>query len=125
MPRFHSPTDEAIGARLRTYRQAARLSQSDVGNHLGVTFQQIQKYENGKNRLSGSRLVEVSRLLKVEPGVILGTNGAAGGTNEHFDALTDRNVVKMVIALKGLPKPRRTAVAIAVLELIRAFGAKA
>jgi transcriptional regulator with XRE-family HTH domain len=44
------------------------LTQSDVADHLGISFQQIQKYELGRNRISASRLHEAAQLLKVEVG---------------------------------------------------------
>jgi transcriptional regulator with XRE-family HTH domain len=126
MPRSakQSAADKAIGARLRAYRQASGLSQSDVGQKIGVTFQQIQKYEKGSNRLSGSRLIEVAHLFKVEPAKLLGVNGG-GPSNEEFEALSDPGVTKMILAMKHLTKQRRSAVAAAVVDLIRAFGAKA
>jgi transcriptional regulator with XRE-family HTH domain len=52
--------DLDIGARLRTARLAAGLTQERLGKKLGITFQQIQKYEKGANRLSGSRLVQAA-----------------------------------------------------------------
>lgn len=62
-----TPTDidKHVGARLRLRRAHLKLSQSDLGNKLGVTFQQIQKYERGTNRVGASRLFHVGRVLKV------------------------------------------------------------
>jgi transcriptional regulator with XRE-family HTH domain len=48
--------DIRVGERLRALRRAARLTQTALGNRIGVTFQQVQKYENGSNRMSASRL---------------------------------------------------------------------
>ena len=118
-----SRIDRAIGQRLRAYRLAAGMSQTAVGNHLGVTFQQIQKYEKGVNRLSGSRLVAVTELLNVKPEQLLGTNGA-GPSQDEFAALGDRDINKIVIALSRLSRPQRQAVAKSVLSMVRAFGAK-
>ena len=56
--------DIQIGLRLRAYRKAANITQEKLGKALGVTFQQIQKYENGKNRLSGSRMLIVLKTLQ-------------------------------------------------------------
>ena len=100
------------------------MSQSEVGNHLGVTFQQIQKYEKGVNRLSGSRLVAVTELLHVKPEQLLGTNGGGGPSQDEFAALSDRHINKIVIALNQLSGPQREAVAKSVLSMVRAFGAK-
>jgi transcriptional regulator with XRE-family HTH domain len=57
--------DKAIGARLKMYRQRANISQTALGKHLGVSFQQVQKYENGTNRISAATLIRISRFLNV------------------------------------------------------------
>jgi transcriptional regulator with XRE-family HTH domain len=85
-PKTKSQIDRAIGQRLRAYRLAAGMSQTAVGDHLGVTFQQIQKYEKGVNRLSGARLVAVTELLHVKPELLLGANGS-GPSQDEFAAL--------------------------------------
>lgn len=58
------PVDVYVGAKLKTKRTAQGLSQSEIGRHLGVTFQQVQKYEKGVNRIGPSKLYEVAQLLK-------------------------------------------------------------
>ena len=58
-------TDERIGQIIRVRRLAKGLTQSQLGDELGVTFQQIQKYENGTNRVGSGRLYEIARLLEV------------------------------------------------------------
>lgn len=55
--------DKVIGARIRIYRQERNLSQADLGHKLGVTFQQVQKYETGANRVGAARLLEIARHL--------------------------------------------------------------
>lgn len=50
------PVDIEVGARLRAFRESAGVTQSDLGRAIGVTFQQVQKYETGANRVSSSRL---------------------------------------------------------------------
>jgi len=56
--------DRVIGLRVKTYRDINGLSQTELGNAIGVTFQQIQKYESGKNKVSVSRLIDVCTVLK-------------------------------------------------------------
>jgi transcriptional regulator with XRE-family HTH domain len=119
--------DRAIGARLRAARLAQKFSQTDVGAKLGVTFQQIQKYENGKNRIAGSRLLAVCELLKIKPEMLLGlSNGASSGYNnpDALAVLHDRHMTRMIIALNHLPAGQRHAVATAVIDMVRAFGGK-
>lgn len=57
--------DELIGRRIRLRRQNLAYSQEKLGNMVGLTFQQIQKYESGKNRISASRLWEFSKVLEI------------------------------------------------------------
>jgi transcriptional regulator with XRE-family HTH domain len=59
--------DVYIGARLRTRRMILGMSQSEIGELLGVTFQQIQKYENGSNRIAAHRLRLTASVLEVSP----------------------------------------------------------
>jgi transcriptional regulator with XRE-family HTH domain len=57
--------DAYVGSRIRLCRVSACVSQEQLGRALGITFQQIQKYENGANRVGASRLFEISRCLGV------------------------------------------------------------
>jgi transcriptional regulator with XRE-family HTH domain len=57
--------DVQVGKRLREFREARKLSQTDLAGALGITFQQVQKYENGHNRVSASRLHDAACFLKV------------------------------------------------------------
>jgi transcriptional regulator with XRE-family HTH domain len=62
-PRGPTVMDADIGFRVRQSRLAINMSQSDLGKKLGVSFQQIQKYELGLNRISASRLYEICKTL--------------------------------------------------------------
>jgi transcriptional regulator with XRE-family HTH domain len=57
------PVDVVVGRRLRERRIAARISQAELATELGVSAQQVQKYENGTNRVSASKLFEIARCL--------------------------------------------------------------
>ncbi|ACS51942.1 transcriptional regulator [Bartonella grahamii as4aup] len=57
--------DLFIGKKIRLKRKMLKMSQTTLGQHLGVTFQQIQKYEKGLNRVSAGRLMEISDILNV------------------------------------------------------------
>lgn len=57
------PLDIALGARIRARRRELRLSQGELGNAVGITFQQVQRYEHGINRIGFSRLVEIAEAL--------------------------------------------------------------
>ena len=57
--------DGHVGSRVRTRRTLLGLNQTQLGYALGITFQQVQKYENGSNRVSASRLYQMSKILDV------------------------------------------------------------
>ncbi len=67
-----SDDDVRIGQRIKSARLARGISQSNLGEMLGVTFQQVQKYETGTNRVSGSRLIAIGSMLDVSVGSLLG-----------------------------------------------------
>ena len=60
------PVDIHVGERLRAARLVQNLSQTDLAKAVGLTFQQIQKYEKGTNRVSASKLFEFAKFLNVE-----------------------------------------------------------
>jgi len=62
------PVDVHVGSRIKLRRQILKVSQTELADALGLSFQQIQKYENGSNRISASRLHDVAKVLKTPPG---------------------------------------------------------
>jgi transcriptional regulator with XRE-family HTH domain len=62
-----NPIDRHVGSRVRMRRVMLRMSQEKLGEALGLTFQQVQKYEKGTNRIGASRLQQISRTLDVPP----------------------------------------------------------
>ena len=65
MPKQTTDVDRLVGIRITALRKARGLSQTALGNAVGVTFQQVQKYEKGQNRVGAGRLREIARLLEV------------------------------------------------------------
>jgi transcriptional regulator with XRE-family HTH domain len=60
-----NPIDKHVGARVRMRRMMLSMSQEKLGDALGLTFQQVQKYEKGTNRIGASRLQQISNILQV------------------------------------------------------------
>ena len=60
-----NPIDKHVGGRVRMRRMMLEMSQSTLGDGLGITFQQVQKYEKGTNRMGASRLQHISHILQV------------------------------------------------------------
>lgn len=76
-----NPIDVFIGGRIRHFRKLRRISQVELAASVGTTFQQIQKYENGSNRVSGSRLWMISQSLEVPVALFFeGINSRIGRT---------------------------------------------
>ena len=61
--RTGNPVDVAVGARIRNLRLRNKLSQEEVGRRLKISFQQVQKYEKGTNRVGASRLSELAKIF--------------------------------------------------------------
>ncbi|MCI4662684.1 MAG: helix-turn-helix transcriptional regulator [Neomegalonema sp.] len=93
MNKSPNPIDVHVGGRVRLRRMVVGMSQEKLGEQLGLTFQQVQKYEKGANRIGASRLFEIARLLGVtvqfffedlpdgvDPGVVNGMREEAHDT---------------------------------------------
>lgn len=79
------PVDLYVGARLRIRRKMMGLSQTQVADALGITFQQIQKYERGANRISASKLYDAAKLLQAPVSYFFeGLDETDGGIDDGF-----------------------------------------
>src|SRR4051812_21213356 len=97
----------AIGARLRTRRRQLGLSQSMLAEALGVSFQQVQKYERGANRIAASTLVAAAEALGVSVGWLVGEEGGgAGDDDEVFRPLARPGALEMLQAFTAIPDNR-------------------
>ena len=85
-----NPIDIHVGSRVRLRRMMLGMSQEKLGEQLGITFQQIQKYEKGTNRIGASRLQHIARVLSVPVSFFFedapGGEADAGGLAEHNSA---------------------------------------
>lgn len=119
MPR---DTDIHIGRRLRQARLARGLSQSALGEKLGVTFQQIQKYESGANRIGGSRLWDISGVLGVSVGYFFEglDHGVGAGSAEasRDEPPITRRALDVAREIDSIPDD---ALKLQILRLVRAI----
>lgn len=79
--------DRIIGLRVKAYRDIKGFSQTELGESVGVTFQQIQKYESGKNKVSVSRLIDMCKILDTPLMSFL--TGLADADNTSVIAVSD------------------------------------
>lgn len=71
------PIDVRLGARVRVIREAKHMTQAQLASAIGVTFQQVQKYERGVNRVAVARLIKMAEALETTPTDLIG-DGPAG-----------------------------------------------
>jgi transcriptional regulator with XRE-family HTH domain len=81
------PVDLHVGLRIRVARAVARLSQEQLGKALGLTFQQVQKYEKGVNRVGAGRLSDIARILGVPISYFFENAGGGGNASTINDGL--------------------------------------
>jgi len=86
--------DQVIGQRVKAYREIFGLSQTELGDAVGVTFQQIQKYENGKNKVSVSRLIDMCKILNVT--LLDFLTGLGNAETAHIIAVSDVKQDKLI-----------------------------
>ena len=80
-----NPIDQHVGGRVRMRRMLLGMSQEKLGDSLGLTFQQVQKYEKGTNRIGASRLQQISQTLNVTPAFFFeGVPSGGGMLNSGF-----------------------------------------
>ncbi|MBI1198697.1 MAG: helix-turn-helix domain-containing protein [Phenylobacterium sp.] len=104
------PIDIAVGARIRLARKTRGLSQEALASAGGITFQQIQKYERGANRVSASMLVKIARTLDTPVAELFGVNDQARGvTDEVATLLGEPGALDLLRAYARLPRPSRPA----------------
>jgi len=114
------PVDVYVGHRLRQQRWLTGLTQQQLGERVGINFQQIQKYETGENRVSASRIWDIGTALKVPIAFFFeGLNGqAAEKCEEVSDILSDKEAFELVRAYNAIPKVQRKRL----LELARVLS---
>jgi transcriptional regulator with XRE-family HTH domain len=102
--------DEEVGANFREYRLRAGLSQTDLGTKIGVTFQQIQKYEKGSNAIATARLPGICEVLNISPNDLYGSLYKEGKPRLPAPQMSSF-AVKLALTIDGLSRRKRVAIA--------------
>jgi transcriptional regulator with XRE-family HTH domain len=96
-----------IGARMRTRRRQLALSQSDLADRLGVSFQQVQKYERGANRVAASTLLTAAQVLGTSISWLVGEEVSGRDDDEDvFRALARPGALEVLQAFNAIADPR-------------------
>ena len=103
------PIDAEVGHRILIHRNARGMSQTALGDQLGVTFQQVQKYEKGVNRVGAGRLTRIAGILGIPVGALLGVDGegpkvqSSSAASNVLECLSTTGAVRLVQAYAQLP----------------------
>jgi transcriptional regulator with XRE-family HTH domain len=116
--------DIEIGSRIRIRRRQLGVSQVDLAEKLGVAYQQVQKYEQGANRVPASRLPDVAGALGVHIGYFYGQDDVAAGRGgaavpSSISLLAERHAIELLDYFQGMTSAQRKAL----LEIAKAFAA--
>jgi transcriptional regulator with XRE-family HTH domain len=120
-----SPTDKHVGSRVRMRRMMLGMSQETLGGALGLTFQQVQKYEKGTNRIGASRLQHIANILHVPPEFFFDgspgqqkIDGSAPSPGYVAEFLSTSDGLALVKAFTQLPDPKLRRRIVALVEAI-------
>ncbi|WP_227421515.1 helix-turn-helix domain-containing protein [Pacificispira spongiicola] len=97
------PTDVHVGRRVREARVAKGMSQTDLGDKLGVSFQQVQKYEKGTNRIGASRLLQTATALNVPVEYFFDGVNDGGQDDSPVNAKLSRKAIATATKLHQIP----------------------
>ena len=104
-----NPLDIALGSRIRLRRRELGYSQEQLAREVGITFQQVQKYEHGTNRVSFSRLVEIARALNCGVVDIVGDldkPGESSAFSRHLVHLNEPGATELLDAYASIQAPK-------------------
>lgn len=97
--------DVELGKKIRAFRLQVQKSQEDLASSLGISFQQVQKYEKGVNRVSHVRLTAIAKALGCTIGDLSGSDLPSGAaTNEMIGLLGDNMIRRGAVALHGMDR---------------------
>lgn len=120
--RMPDPLDAMVGARIRVFRIHRRISQTDLADQIGVTFQQVQKYEKGTNRIGASRLSRIATVLGVSVGELFESPGEkSGDSSVLFRLLAEPGALRVLKAYTRTSDPR---IRHAIAELVEGIADK-
>jgi transcriptional regulator with XRE-family HTH domain len=120
--RMPDPLDVMVGARIRVFRIHRRISQTDLAEQIGVTFQQVQKYEKGTNRIGASRLSRIAAVLGISVGELFeSSEEKAGDSALLFQLLAEPGALRI---LKAYSRTSDSRVRHAIAELVEGIADK-
>jgi transcriptional regulator with XRE-family HTH domain len=114
------PIDVEVGARIRVRRKGLKLSQSGLAEALGLTFQQVQKYERGANRVSASMLVKTAVKLDTTVSALIGENDEDRQSHDVYRKLATPGALELVESYAQLPDAETRKAFVALIKSLAA-----
>jgi len=119
------PVDVHVGKMIRAQRQAIGLTQTQLGEAIGVTFQQVQKYEKGVNRVGASRMVQIATALKVDPSFFFPQmDGGQTAAPEIMALLATPHSVDLLRAFAAIEKRTTRSALVALVQAVAETGVR-
>ena len=112
------PIDVEVGARIRVRRKGLGLSQSQLAGALHLTFQQVQKYERGANRVSASMLVRIATKLETTVGALVGENDQDRHAHDVYQHLAAPGALELIEAFVKLPSAETRRAVVTLVQAI-------
>lgn len=117
--------DEAVGARIRIRRRSLGISRAELADRIGVSYQQVQKYECGVNRASASMLVRIAEALACPAAALLGGPHASALETEFLALLAEDGAAQLLRAYCAIPDRQTRQAVLAVAAGLSSSAAKA
>lgn len=123
-----NPVDLHVGGRVRMRRKFLGMSQEGLADHLDLTFQQVQKYERGSNRISASKLYDISKALKTPVPYFFEGYGEGDGPEGFSESASEQFVHSFLMTTEGIelaeafPRIRSAKLRRRILDLVRTLA---
>lgn len=125
MPKGIDTADRHVGQRVRAYRLSRGMSQSALGEKIGVTFQQVQKYENGVNRIGSGRLQKIAAILGVPISALFNEEAKGSGAAADrvlTEVLSKPDAMRLLWAFDAIKDSKQR---LALVNLVEYMGRQA
>jgi transcriptional regulator with XRE-family HTH domain len=115
--------DRHVGRRIRARRLAIGMTQRQLADAVGLTPQQIQKYESGANQIKYSRLCQIAGALDLSPAAFF-PRGDVDGSDDAFELVDDPDAMRVLHALRTIGSRQRKALLVEIIESVAAKEAR-
>lgn len=125
MTKLPNATDRDVGKRISVYRRGKKLTQPQLAERIGITYQQLQKYELGKNRITVGKLADIAAVLEVDMNVFFDHNRSGSASNDNTGVSSGFEITREALLMNNaFMSISRPSVRGRLLELVQAIAAE-